>query len=251
LTGRVAVVTGASRGIGRATARALTRQGARVVGISRNADELERAAHEVGMDWIAASIAEEQGCEHIIGEVHRRVGPIGILVNNAGIVLDEKPIWDQQVDTWLETFQTNLHGAFFLTRLAARDMVEARWGRIVMVSSTAGQAGEGVISAYCASKAALLGLMRSVCHDVAPYNVTCNAVAPGWVRTEMAEHSADEEAAARGVTSDEIWRERAELYPAKRIVSPQEVADSIAFLASDQASAINGEAITIALGGLN
>lgn len=251
MTRRVALVTGASRGIGKATAEALTRQGAQVVGIARHADELERAAKDVRMEWIAASVADEDTCQNVVDEVHRRLGPIAILVNNAGIVLDEKPIWDQQTDIWLETFQTNVHAAFFLTRLAARDMIEAEWGRIVMVSSTAGQAGEGVISAYCASKAALIGLMRSVCHDVAPHNVTCNAVAPGWVRTEMAEQSAEDEAAARGVTSDVIWRERAELYPAKRIVTPQEVANSIAFLASDQASAINGEAITIALGGLN
>lgn len=248
---RIALVTGASRGIGKATAAALVAGGARVVGVARNSQELEETASAVGMDFVVSSIATAAECDAIVAEVHRRLGKISILVNNAGIVLDEKPIWEQSVEVWLETFQTNLHGAFFLTRLASRDMIADGWGRIVMVSSTAGQAGEGVISAYCSSKAAMIGLMRSVCHDVAPFNTTCNAVAPGWVRTEMADQSAEEEAAARGVSKDVIWQERADLYPAKRIVSPEEVASTIAFLASDAASAINGQAITVALGGLN
>jgi NAD(P)-dependent dehydrogenase (short-subunit alcohol dehydrogenase family) len=129
-------------------------------------------------------------------------------------------------------------------------MVERGFGRIVMVSSTAGHVGGGRMSAYCASKHGLNGLMRAVAQDVGPYGVTCNAVAPGWVRTPMAERSAQVEAERRGTTVDEIWRERAASYPEQRVVEPGEVAEVIAFLASDAASGMNGEVVTVALGGV-
>ena len=109
----------------------------------------------------------------------------------------------------------NLDGPFHLTRLAARDMIEQRWGRIVMVSSTAGEVGAAATSAYCAAKHGLLGLMRAVAQDVAPFNVTCNAVCPGWVRTQMAEAHTEHEAKERGMTVEEIWAERAAEYPGR------------------------------------
>ncbi len=127
-------------------------------------------------------------------------------------------------------------------------MVAQGYGRIVMVSSTAGEVGGPAMAAYCASKAALLGLTRAVACDVGAHGVTCNAVCPGWVRTEMAERKAEQEAAQRGVTAEEIWAERAASYPAGRVVTPEEVARTVAFLASDASSGINGEAVTVALG---
>lgn len=127
-------------------------------------------------------------------------------------------------------------------------MVERRSGRILMVSSTAGEVGGPQMSAYCASKHGLLGLMRAAAHDLAPYGVTCNAVCPGWVRTPMSEHTAEVEASVLGVSTDEIWRQRDADSPAGRIVTAEEVAETIAFLASAAASGINGEAVTISLG---
>jgi NAD(P)-dependent dehydrogenase (short-subunit alcohol dehydrogenase family) len=127
-------------------------------------------------------------------------------------------------------------------------MIDRGYGRIVMVSSTAGEVGGPAMSAYCASKAGLLGLMRSVAYDTARHGVTCNAVLPGWVRTEMADTKARQESAARGLTVEEIWAERAAGYPAERVLTPAEVAEVIVFLASEQASGINGEALTVALG---
>src|SRR2546425_10350073 len=150
---------------------------------------------------------------------------------------------------WRRTLAVSLDAAFHLRRLAATDMGDRGWGRGVRVSSTAGWVGGPAMSAYCASKGGLEGLTRAVAYDVASAGVTCNAVAPGWVRTPMADRTARVEADRRGVTVDRIWQERAALYPAGRVVEPEEVADVIVFLVSEQASAINGEIIRVAHGG--
>jgi NAD(P)-dependent dehydrogenase (short-subunit alcohol dehydrogenase family) len=188
------------------------------------------------------------GCARIAEEARRRLGRVDILVSNAGVDLDEPPIWDQDTTVWRQVMAVNLDAPFELTRLLVGGMIERRWGRIVMVSSTAGSAGGPAMAAYCASKHGVLGLVRSVARDVAPSGVTCNAVAPGWVRTPMADRSAEREAARRGVSADEVWRERTSSYAAGRVVEPGEVASVIGFLASDAAAAVNGETVTVALG---
>ena len=146
--------------------------------------------------------------------------------------------------------RVNLDGPFHLSRLVLPAMVERRCGRLVFTSSTSGQIAEASSSAYNSSKHGLLGLMRSVALDAGTYEITSNAVLPGWVRTEMADRSAQAEATERGVAVDAIWRERASLYPSGRVPTVDEVANVIAFLASDEASGISGQAITVALGGL-
>jgi NAD(P)-dependent dehydrogenase (short-subunit alcohol dehydrogenase family) len=249
VNGRVALVTGAGRGIGRQTVLALAARGARVMGIARTESELAALAAEAPVEVLSESVATAPGCARIVEETRRRLGPIEILVNNAGAgSARERPIWEQGRDLWDETLAVNLDAPFELTRLVAGGMRERRWGRIVMVSSTAGEVGGPSMSAYCASKAGLLGLMRSVAQDLAPFDVTCNAVLPGWVRTEMADVKAEQEGAQRGLTGEEIWAERAAGYPAGRVLAPAEVAEVIAFLASEEASGINGEAVTVALG---
>jgi NAD(P)-dependent dehydrogenase (short-subunit alcohol dehydrogenase family) len=246
VTGRVTLVTGAGRGIGRATALLLAARGARVMAVSRTESELA----ELGLEFLAESVSTPEGCARIVEETRRRLGPIEILVNNAGVgSAHERPIWEQDPVVWRETMAVNLDGPFHLTRLVVPDMVERGWGRIVMVSSTAGQVGGASESAYDASKHGLLGLMRSVAQDVGRFGITCNAVLPGWVRTAMAERSARMESERRGISVAEVWAERAAVYPAGRVVAVEEVASTVAFLASDEASGINGEAITVALGG--
>jgi NAD(P)-dependent dehydrogenase (short-subunit alcohol dehydrogenase family) len=252
VSGRVALVTGAGRGIGRSTAVALAARGVRVMAVSRTEPELAAVASEAaGIDYLAASVVGAQACQDIVAETERRLGPVDILVLNAGIGSDsEEPIWAQPSDVWEETMRVNLDAPFHLCRAASGGMVERGFGRIVMVSSTAGGVGAARTSAYCASKHGLNGLMRAVAHDVGPYGITCNAVAPGWVRTPMAERSAEAEAARRGTTVEEIWRDRAATYPQGRVLEPDEVAEVIAFLASDEASGVNGEVVTVALGGV-
>jgi len=252
VSGRVALVTGAGRGIGRSTALALAVRGVRVMAVARTESDLAAVAGEAaGIEYVAASIAGARACEEIVAETERRLGPIDILVLNAGIGSDsEEPIWAQPTEVWDETMRVNLDAPFHLCRVATGGMVERGFGRIVMVSSTAGHVGGARMSAYTASKHGLDGLMRAVAQDVGRHGITCNAVAPGWVRTPMAERSARVEAERRGTTVDAVWEERGASYPRGRVVEPDEVAEVIAFLASDAASGVNGEVVTVALGGV-
>jgi NAD(P)-dependent dehydrogenase (short-subunit alcohol dehydrogenase family) len=243
--GRVALVTGAGRGIGRVTAELLAARGARVMASARSENELAAT----GLDYVAADLGSPEGCERAVAEAEQRLGPVEILVCNHGIgSAHERVIWEQDPALWDETLRVNLSGPFHLSRLVTAGMVQRGYGRLVYTSSTAGQVAEPASAAYNSSKHGLLGLMRSVAQDAGPYNVTANAVLPGWVRTDMAERSARAEAQERGVTVEEIWAERGRLYPPGRVVTPREVAEMIAFLASEESSGVNGEAITVALG---
>ena len=244
---RVALVTGAGRGIGRETAELLASRGARVMCVARSEKELL----EVGLEYIVADLSRSEGCALTVSETEKRLGPIDIFVCNHGIgSAHEKVIWEQELSTWEETMQINLDGPFYLSRLILKSMVKRRYGRVVYTSSTAGQVAEYAGSAYNCSKHGLLGLMRSVSQDGGTYDVTSNAVLPGWVRTEMAERSARAEAETRNITAEEVWQERAALYPPGRVATPREVAEMIAFLASEESSGVSGQAITVALGAI-
>ncbi|MCP5091389.1 MAG: SDR family oxidoreductase, partial [Gammaproteobacteria bacterium] len=184
-----------------------------------------------------------------VADTEERLGPIDIIVCNHGIgSAHERAIWEQDAETWIETMRINLDGPFHLSRIALRGMVERRYGRVVYTSSTAGLVAEYAGSAYNSSKHGLLGLMRSVATDCGRYDITSNAVLPGWVRTDMAERSARQEAEDRSITTDQVWQERAALYPPGRVATVDEVAETIAFLVSEEASGISGEAIRVALG---
>jgi NAD(P)-dependent dehydrogenase (short-subunit alcohol dehydrogenase family) len=220
------------------------------MGVARSQGELEELAGE-GVEVLGASVATAEGCAAIVAETRRRLGAIDVLVCNAGVgSARERVIWEQPLDVWQESLAVNLEAPFHLMREVTGEMTERGWGRIVVVSSTAGEHGAARMSAYCASKHGVLGLMRSVAQDCAPHGVTCNAVLPGWVRTQMAETSAAARAEREGVSVAEVWAARAAEYEAGRVLEPQEIADVIAFLASPQASGVNGEAVTVALGGL-
>ena len=246
---RVALVTGASRGIGRACALSLARADVRVIATARDSAALEELARETGIEPLTGALDSLEACAHVAAEARRIGGGISILVNNAGRGgWHDRPIWDQDEEGWRASMAVNLDAPFELTRRLVPDMVDAGWGRVVMVASTAGQVGAPAMSPYCASKHGVIGLMRSVAQDVARHGITCNAVLPGWVRTEMAERDAEQEAARRGVSSDAVWRERAAASPAGRVLDPEEVAEVVAYLASDAGRAVNGEAITVALG---
>ena len=247
MKGRVALVTGGGRGIGREAALLLSAAAARVMIVARTADELA----SVGLEYVAADLGTAAGCALAVSETERRLGPIDIVVVNHGIgSAHERLVWEQDPEVWRETLRINLDGPFELARLTVGGMCERGFGRLVFTSSTAGEKAERRGSAYTASKAGLLGLARAVAQDAGPFGVTSNAVLPGWVRTAMAERSAQAEAGRRSVSVEQVWRERAAIYPQNRVLEPREVAEVIAFLCSDAAAGVNGEAITVALGGI-
>jgi 3-hydroxybutyrate dehydrogenase len=210
---RVALVTGGGRGIGREAALLLAAAGARVMVVSRSADELSA----VGLEYVAADLGTPAGCALAVAETERRLGPIDLLVVNHGIgSAHERVVWEQDPEVWRETMRVNLDGPFELARLTVGGMCKRGFGRLVFTSSTAGEKAE-----------------------------RC-----GWVRTAMAERSARTEAERRSITVEQVWEERAAIYPQKRVLEPREVAQVIAFLCSEGAGGVNGEAVTVALGGL-
>jgi NAD(P)-dependent dehydrogenase (short-subunit alcohol dehydrogenase family) len=236
----VVLVTGASSGIGRRAAEMLRAAGETVVGISRSGRHgTERA-----------DLATEDGCRAAIA-IAQRTGPIRALVHCAAIgSAADRPVAEQTTEGWRSTIHLNLDAPFFLIRGAWADLRDAGDGRIVLISSTAATTGVAGTAAYSASKAGVDGLARVVAQEGAPLGITCNAILPGWVRTEMSERSAAAEADERGIDEDQVWRERAAGYAAGRVVEADEVAALIAFLASPAASGVSGEEIRVALGDL-
>jgi NAD(P)-dependent dehydrogenase (short-subunit alcohol dehydrogenase family) len=247
MQGRVALVTGGGRGIGREAALLLAAAGARVMAVARSESELAA----VGLEFVAADLGTPAGCALAVAETERRLGPIDVLVVNHGIgSAHERLVWEQDPEVWRETMRINLDGPFELARLTVGGMCKRGYGRVVFTSSTAGQRAERSGSAYTASKHGLIGLARAVAQDAGPFGVTSNSVLPGWVRTAMAERSAKTEALRRAISVEQVWRERAAIYPQNRVLEPREVAEVIAFLCSDAAGGVNGEAVTVALGGV-
>ena len=245
VAGRIAMVTGGGRGIGRATADLLAQRGAKVMCVARSQEELAATGH----DYVAADLGTLAGCEHAIAAMEDKLGQVDILICNHGIgSAHEHHVWEQDPEIWSETMRVNLDGPFHLSRILLQGMTERGYGRLVFTSSTAGLIAEAQSTAYNASKHGLLGLMRSISQDAGAFGITSNAVLPGWVRTEMAERSAEQEARDRSLTVAQVWDERAALYPAGRVVTPEEVAETIAFLATEESSGVSGEAIRVALG---
>jgi len=243
--GRVALITGGGRGIGRATADLLATRGARVMCVARSEEDLAKTGHL----YTTADLGTPEGCARAVADTGERLGPIDILICNHGLgSAHERVIWEQDLKDWSDSIRINLDGPFYLSRLILKGMVERQYGRVVFTSSTAALNAEPAGSAYNSSKSGLLGLMRSVAEDGGAHGITSNAVLPGWVRTEMAERSARYEAEERGITPEQVWDERAALYLPGRVATPKEVGEMIAFLASEESSGVSGESIRVALG---
>ena len=237
LSGRIALVTGASRGIGRAIAAKLAAQGAHVVAAARGdnarpvAEEIAAAggkAEAVAMDVTAANAADEA-----VSGVMARHGRVDILVNNAGIARDQLMLRMKR-DDWDVVLATNLTAAFTLTQAVLKPMIRQRSGRIVSISSVVGQGGNAGQANYAASKAGLIGFSKAVALEVASRGITVNVVAPGLIETDMTRTITD---AAR-----QEWESR---IPLKRLGTPADVAAAVCFLASDEASYITGQVIAV------
>lgn len=240
--GKVALVTGASRGIGEAIARRLASEGAAVVAAARTADALERIVGEIrSAGGVASSLALDLSDAASIEAAARSTlaerGQIDILVNNAGVTEDNL-LLRMSREAWDRVLSTNLTGVFLLTQAVVRSMLKRRFGRIVNVTSVVGLMGNAGQANYAASKAGLIGLTKSVARELASRNITCNAVAPGFIATSMTERMAD---AARDTLTGQI--------PLGRLGSADDVASAVAFLASEEAAYITGHVLNVS-GGL-
>jgi 3-oxoacyl-[acyl-carrier protein] reductase len=237
MTGRVALVTGASRGIGRAIARGLAARGATVVAAARSDHAAAVASAILAEGGRAESasldVTDEAAVGALVTEVVGRLGRIDILVNNAGITRDQL-ILRMKRDDWDAVLSTNLTAAYSCIQVVLKGMVKQRHGRIVNVTSVVGQAGNAGQANYAASKAGLIGLTKAVALEVASRNITVNAVAPGLIDTDMTR--------ALGEGSHEEWTSR---IPLRRLGTTEDVAAAVAFLASDEAAYITGHVLAV------
>lgn len=252
LAGRVAVITGGLSGIGLACAKRLKASGAQVcAGARRAGDEARRSDFYalVGEGAFAAAldVTDQGSVERFLSEVTERFGPADILVNAAGTTVHREVVGHGDAD-WQDTLDTNLTGPFRMIRATLPAMIENGWGRIVNIASTAARVGTPRYAAYCASKSGLLGLTRCVALEGAPHGVTCVAVSPGWVETEMLRNTAAEKAQETGHQIEEIVNEMRRSNPQNRLVQPEELAELVIFLCGDKAAAITMEDIQVNAG---
>lgn len=246
LRDRVALVTGGGRGIGRAIALALAREGADVAVTARTAAELEAVAVEVrglGRRAVAlrCDVAERAQVDATAEAAAAALGPVQILVNNAGIAVAAK-LADIDDALWGRHLAVNLSGAFYMSRALLPGMLAGGWGRIVNVASIAARAGYPYIAAYAASKHGLLGLTRALAMEVVTSGVTVNAICPGYVASDMTWESARRIEAKTGRPYDEAVRSLAAFSPQRRLVEPEEVAAVAVLLASEEARGVTAQA---------
>jgi len=235
LANRVAVVTGGSRGIGLAIAQVLAGAGAKVAVLARDGARAQQAAQELGggAQGFACDVSDAAQAETTLGAVDKALGPVDILVNNAGITRDNL-LFRIAEDDWDQVLDTNLKGAFLMTKLAARGMIKRRWGRVVNITSVVGLTGNKGQSNYAASKAGLIGFTKAVAKELASRNVLVNAVAPGYIDTEM----------TRGIAEEAKQALQAAI-PLGRLGQGADVAAAVLFLASDWASYITGQVLVV------
>lgn len=239
LTGKVALVTGASRGIGRAIALRLAKEGAKIVvnyaASSAAAEETAAAVTELGSEalLVKADVSDSAAVESMIGQAAEKFGKLDILVNNAGITRDGL-LARMKDEDFAAVLKTNLNGVFYCTKAAAKIMMKQRSGRIVNLTSVVGLMGNAGQANYAAAKAGVIGFSKSVAKELASRGITVNMVAPGFIGTDMT-----------AVLSDKVKDAMVEAIPLKRMGAPEDVANAVLFLVSDEASYITGQVINV------
>jgi len=251
LAGRHALVTGGARGIGAAITRALLHEGAEVtmLGRAQAAQPMDclLAEARARVAYVRGDVADAGDVARATAEARARFGTITILVNNAGQAASA-PFRRTDAAMWRRMMSVNLDGAFHCAQATLPGMLEAGWGRIVNIASTAGLVGYRYVSAYCAAKHGVIGLTRALAMEVAPHGVTVNAVCPGYTATGMFEDTIAAIVAKTGRTRDEAEAELLEHNPQRRLVLPEEVANAVTWLCLPGSDAVNGETISVAGG---
>lgn len=235
LTGKVALVTGASRGIGRAIAEALVAQGATVIGTATSEKGAAAISEYLGQNGtgMALNVTETTAIDPLLSRIKEQFGDVDILINNAGITRDNL-LMRMKDDEWDDIIQTNLTAIFRLSKAVLRGMMKKRHGRIVNIGSVVGSAGNGGQTNYAAAKAGVIGFSKSMAREVASRGITVNVVAPGFIDTDMTQSLSDEQKQA-------IFKD----IPANRLGAPQEIAAAVSFLVSDLAGYITGETLHV------
>ena len=238
LSGKIALVTGASQGIGRTCALKLAAHGATVVAAARSQEKLDELVKEIAAaggkaSAFALDVANEEQIKTVFKDAITQLGKIDILVNNAGITKDTLIMRMKRAD-WDAVINTNLTSAYLCTQQVISSMLKQRWGRIINITSVFGQTGQAGQANYASSKAGLIGLTMALAREVASRNITCNAVAPGFIETSMT-----------SALSDEFKQTALKMIPLGRVGTPDDIANAVAFLASDQASYITGHVLNV------
>lgn len=249
LSGRVALVTGGGRGIGRAVAHALSEAGAAVAVAARTEEQVHAVAAELTdaggtARGLRCDVGDAASVEQAVQEVTRSLGPVDILVNNAGIA-SSSPIHRTSLEEWERLFRVNATGSFLCTRAVLPGMTERGWGRIVNVASVVGLTAAPYIAAYASSKHAQVGLTRATAAEVAHTGVTANAICPGYVDTPMTRESVARIQERTGRTEGEALEALRRQNPQGRLIEPREVAHAVLAFCAPDAGGINGQALVL------
>lgn len=246
LNGKIALITGGGRGIGRAIALTLAREGVRIAVAARTAEQVEQVAAEIDNEVIAVTcdVSDPESVTRMFAQTSERLGDVDILVNNAGIA-ESATLVNTTDDLWHRHLAINLSGTFYCTRAALPAMLQKNWGRVINVASIAAKTGAPYIAAYSASKHGVLGLTRSVALEVAAKGITVNAICPGYVDTDMVTRGVEKITSITGRSAEEARQTLEQMSPQNRLVTAEEVAAVALLLASDEGRGINGQGINI------